>query len=555
MVLLIDTAMVPARDRLDFWLESSTDSYLPVQVRSPAKEQFGARMWGYELRPAQLLPDRRGAEHDDARRRGRSRPAIPSACTCPSCCAARSRPRRRAGRASPDRRRDQLRDLAPGGVPGERAVRVARRPRAASSSAGRRTRSASAPRFGIPGSEGLPRAAVAFFRGLAGGLEDGTITADDAPNTDRVRDRPRPRPVRRALPAPMGPKRAADRAPRSCCDIQSFIEANLGDPDLDPDRHRARELHLDALPAQAVRVRGYERVPLDPAARLERCRRDLLDPARATTRSWRSRAAGACRARSTSAGSSARRTAARRATSGASARAPTTADGAAAVTPVLKATGISVSFGGVHAVVDVDLEVGEGQLVGLIGPNGAGKTTFIDAISGFVRCRRPGRARRRATSPAVPPHVRARRGLARTWQSIELFDDLSVARTSSSPRTALRVWRTIKETVSAPGNALGGDRRRSWSCSGSRRSVDAAAQRALAGPAQARRHRAGARREAAARLPRRAGRRARHARERGARRAGCAASPTTARRCCWSTTTWVSCSGSATTSSCSSSAR
>ena len=55
--------------------------------------------------------------------------------------------------------------------------------------------------------------------------------------------------------------------------------------------------------------------------------------------------------------------------------------------PVLQATGISVSFGGVHAVVDVDLEVGDGQLVGLIGPNGAGKTTFIDAISGFVRAR------------------------------------------------------------------------------------------------------------------------------------------------------------------------
>jgi ABC-type branched-subunit amino acid transport system ATPase component len=52
---------------------------------------------------------------------------------------------------------------------------------------------------------------------------------------------------------------------------------------------------------------------------------------------------------------------------------------------VLEATGVSVSFGGVRAVVAVDLEVGEGRLVGLIGPNGAGKTTFIDAILGFVR--------------------------------------------------------------------------------------------------------------------------------------------------------------------------
>ena len=52
---------------------------------------------------------------------------------------------------------------------------------------------------------------------------------------------------------------------------------------------------------------------------------------------------------------------------------------------VLSARGITVSFGGVHAVVDVDLDVEPGQLVGLIGPNGAGKTTFIDAVTGFVQ--------------------------------------------------------------------------------------------------------------------------------------------------------------------------
>ena len=54
------------------------------------------------------------------------------------------------------------------------------------------------------------------------------------------------------------------------------------------------------------------------------------------------------------------------------------------MTPVLETRGVSVSFGGVQALVDVDVAVEPGQLVGLIGPNGAGKTTFIDAISGFV---------------------------------------------------------------------------------------------------------------------------------------------------------------------------
>ena len=55
------------------------------------------------------------------------------------------------------------------------------------------------------------------------------------------------------------------------------------------------------------------------------------------------------------------------------------------MTAALSAQDVSVSFGGVHALVDVELEVPEGSLVGLIGPNGAGKTTFIDAITGFVR--------------------------------------------------------------------------------------------------------------------------------------------------------------------------
>jgi branched-chain amino acid transport system ATP-binding protein len=93
--------------------------------------------------------------------------------------------------------------------------------------------------------------------------------------------------------------------------------------------------------------------------------------------------------------------------------------------PLLEAKDLSVSFGGLMAVSDVSLRVGKGQLVGLIGPNGAGKTTFLDAIMGFVR----------STGRAVlcgkdlsgwPPNRRARAGLLRTWQSLELFEDLTV---------------------------------------------------------------------------------------------------------------------------------
>ena len=92
---------------------------------------------------------------------------------------------------------------------------------------------------------------------------------------------------------------------------------------------------------------------------------------------------------------------------------------------LLSARGISVSFGGVHAVIDVDLDVEPGQLVGLIGPNGAGKTTFVDAITGFVPHQGTVELAG-ADITGLAPHARARQGLARTWQAIELFDDLTV---------------------------------------------------------------------------------------------------------------------------------
>ena len=95
------------------------------------------------------------------------------------------------------------------------------------------------------------------------------------------------------------------------------------------------------------------------------------------------------------------------------------------MTAALEASKISVSFGSVQALVDVDLEVPPGKLVGLIGPNGAGKTTFIDAVTGFVPASGTVLLDGRDIS-AEPPHVRSHLGLARTWQTLELFDDLSV---------------------------------------------------------------------------------------------------------------------------------
>jgi ABC-type branched-subunit amino acid transport system ATPase component/branched-subunit amino acid ABC-type transport system permease component len=93
--------------------------------------------------------------------------------------------------------------------------------------------------------------------------------------------------------------------------------------------------------------------------------------------------------------------------------------------PLLTITGLSVHYGGVTAVDGVDLEVRAGEIIGLIGPNGAGKTTAIDAISGFAPAQGSvalaGRELRR-----LKPHERVRAGLGRTFQGIELYNDLSV---------------------------------------------------------------------------------------------------------------------------------
>jgi ABC-type branched-subunit amino acid transport system ATPase component len=123
------------------------------------------------------------------------------------------------------------------------------------------------------------------------------------------------------------------------------------------------------------------------------------------------------------------------------------------VTAVLRAEGISVSFGGVHALVDVGLEVPEGKLVGMIGPNGAGKTTFIDALTGFVRYQGTveldGRGLVGLGGRPMAPHARARLGLARTWQSIELFDDLTVRENLSVAAHHPSAWESALEMVSS----------------------------------------------------------------------------------------------------------
>ena len=106
---------------------------------------------------------------------------------------------------------------------------------------------------------------------------------------------------------------------------------------------------------------------------------------------------------------------------------------------------LTVSYGGITAVRDISLTIEPGQIVGLIGPNGAGKTTLVDAATGFVgytgQVLLDGRRIDR-----LPPHRRARAGLTRSFQSLELFEDLTVAenlRTACDPGGALPYFTDI----------------------------------------------------------------------------------------------------------------
>jgi branched-chain amino acid transport system ATP-binding protein len=122
------------------------------------------------------------------------------------------------------------------------------------------------------------------------------------------------------------------------------------------------------------------------------------------------------------------------------------------VSDVLRVEKLSVRYGGVRALAEVDLAVAAGQIVGLIGPNGAGKTTLIDAVCGFVRS--AGRVILRGGDVTrLAPHRRARLGLARTWQGADLFDDLSV-RENLLVATGERGWRTtIRELATGRATA------------------------------------------------------------------------------------------------------
>lgn len=97
-----------------------------------------------------------------------------------------------------------------------------------------------------------------------------------------------------------------------------------------------------------------------------------------------------------------------------------------ALTRALEINSLSVQFGGLKAVSNLSLTVKHGELVGLIGPNGAGKTTVFNALTGFCHVNSGSISFDGNDITHRPPHFVARYGVARTFQNIRLFKDLSV---------------------------------------------------------------------------------------------------------------------------------
>jgi ABC-type branched-subunit amino acid transport system ATPase component/branched-subunit amino acid ABC-type transport system permease component len=112
--------------------------------------------------------------------------------------------------------------------------------------------------------------------------------------------------------------------------------------------------------------------------------------------------------------------------------------------PALTVSGLTVRFGAVTAVEGLSLRVAPGQIVGLIGPNGAGKSTVVDAVTGYARAAAGSVTLGGRALDGLAPHRRARAGVTRSFQNLELFAELTVLeniQAASDPRD-LRAYLT-----------------------------------------------------------------------------------------------------------------
>jgi branched-chain amino acid transport system ATP-binding protein len=93
---------------------------------------------------------------------------------------------------------------------------------------------------------------------------------------------------------------------------------------------------------------------------------------------------------------------------------------------MLKARGIGLSFGGIQALQNVDVNVRQGEIFAIIGPNGAGKTSFFNCVNGFYRPQEGSIYFNDKEITRLPSHRVAKLGIGRSFQGLQLFDGLNV---------------------------------------------------------------------------------------------------------------------------------
>ncbi|MBV9004349.1 MAG: ATP-binding cassette domain-containing protein [Solirubrobacterales bacterium] len=113
----------------------------------------------------------------------------------------------------------------------------------------------------------------------------------------------------------------------------------------------------------------------------------------------------------------------------------------------LRVDGLEVRFGGVVALDGVSLSVRSGEILALIGPNGAGKTTLIDAVTGLAPCHAGTICLDGERIDGWPVARRARAGIARSFQSLELFDDMTVEENLRAAAERPASWSYIGDLV------------------------------------------------------------------------------------------------------------
>ena len=92
--------------------------------------------------------------------------------------------------------------------------------------------------------------------------------------------------------------------------------------------------------------------------------------------------------------------------------------------PILEVKTLSVKFGGLVALNQVDLKIEKGTISGLIGPNGSGKTTLFNVISGFIRPTSGEVIFKRERVDGLEPYNLTKRGVSRTFQNIRVLDEI-----------------------------------------------------------------------------------------------------------------------------------